>query len=597
MNKEKKKTKNAKEWTQDDKIFAQGPIKTLLWLYKGYTKDLIIAMIYYLIKSSPLWIIPLLTAGIINVVTAPDTHSLNEIWVYAIIAAVVIAQNIPVHYLFARKISVAIRHVEAHLRSTLIRKLQQISMTSHKEMNTGRIQSKVLRDVESIEMLSNQLLLNVIPQVATTLISFSIVLGKSLIVAVFFVVTIPIVVTLVRFFKANIRNTNQNFRKSLESMTSKVNEMVEMIPVTKAHGLENVEIQKMDHVLNNVQHRGYKLDITNALFGASSWVSFQSISIACLIFTAILAYYKMIQVGDVVMYQNYFTQIIGSVNTFIAIYPAVAKGLESVRSIGEIINNDDIEDNSGKMKLTDLKGKYDFEEVSFAYRGTEKHVLDHFSFEVNPGECVAFVGESGAGKSTILNIVIGFLKPVGGKVLVDGYDLNDIDFTNYRNQLAVVTQKTVLFSGSIKDNITYGLNSIPDEKVMEVVRLCNLSELVESLPGGIHHMIGESGNKLSEGQKQRLAIARAMIRDPKVIVLDEATSALDNISEAYVQQALNNLFSGRTTFMVAHRLSTIKNADKIAFIKDGKCVECGTYDELMALHGEFYNLQHATIQA
>ena len=582
MNKEKKKTKNAKEWTQDDKIFTQGPIKTLFWLYKGYTKDLIIAMIYYLIKSSPLWIIPLLTAGIINVVTAPDAHSLNEIWVYAIIAAVVIAQNIPVHYLFARKISVAIRHVEAHLRSTLIRKLQQISMTSHKEMNTGRIQSKVLRDVESIEMLSNQLLLNVIPQVATTLISFSIVIGKSLIVAAFFVVTIPIVVTLVRFFKANIRNTNQNFRRSLESMTSKVNEMVEMIPVTKAHGLEDVEIKKMDHVLNNVQHRGYKLDITNALFGASSWVSFQSISIACLIFTAILAYY---------------TQIIGSVNTFIAIYPAVAKGLESVRSIGEIINNDDIEDNSGKMKLTDLKGEYDFKEVSFAYRGTEKHVLDHFNFEVKPGECVAFVGESGAGKSTILNIVIGFLKPVGGKVLVDGYDLNDIDFTSYRNQLAVVTQKTVLFSGSIKDNITYGLDSIPDEKVMEVVRLCNLSELVESLPGGIHHMIGESGNKLSEGQKQRLAIARAMIRDPKVIVLDEATSALDNISEAYVQQALNNLFSGRTTFMVAHRLSTIKNADKIAFIKDGKCVECGTYDELMALHGEFYNLQHATIQA
>ena len=204
---------------------------------------------------------------------------------------------------------------------------------------------------------------------------------------------------------------------------------------------------------------------------------------------------------------------------------------------------------------------------------------------------VALVGYTNAGKSTILNLVIGFNQAESGKVLIDGKDISKIDLRTYRKHLAVVPQTSILFSGTIRDNITYGCENVSEEELQKVIKAANLSDLIASLPKGLDTMVGEHGGKLSGGQRQRISIARALIRDPKVIVLDEATSALDSISEKLIQQALNNLTEGRTTFIVAHRLSTIRDADRIAVIADGHCSEYGTYDELMALKGEFYQLK------
>ncbi len=179
----------------------------------------------------------------------------------------------------------------------------------------------------------------------------------------------------------------------------------------------------------------------------------------------------------------------------------------------------------------------------------------------------------------------------GGRVLLDGHDMSQIDLRTYRRHLAVVPQTSILFSGTIRENITYGCEHVTDEELMEVVRAANLTDLVESLPKGLDTTVGEHGGKLSGGQRQRIAIARALIRDPKIIVLDEATSALDSISEKMIQEAINNLVKGRTTFIVAHRLSTIRDADRIAVIADGRCVEYGTFEELMELKGEFYRMK------
>ena len=252
---------------------------------------------------------------------------------------------------------------------------------------------------------------------------------------------------------------------------------------------------------------------------------------------------------------------------------------------------EDIEHNEGKEVLDDIEGEFDFKNVMFRYNNIDRPVLHELNLHVDKGETIALVGESGAGKSTILNLVIGFNLANKGEVLVDGHDMNKIDLRSYRKHIAVVPQTPILFSGTIRDNITYGTENVDDATLDEVVKAANLTDLIESLPDGLDTMVGEHGGKLSGGQRQRISIARALIRNPKVIVLDEATSALDSISEKLIQEALNNLTKDRTTFIVAHRLSTIKDADRIAVIADGHCVEYGTYDELMELKGEFYQMK------
>ena len=219
------------------------------------------------------------------------------------------------------------------------------------------------------------------------------------------------------------------------------------------------------------------------------------------------------------------------------------------------------------------------------------HVLNHLNLHVAAGETIALVGESGAGKSTVLNMVIGFNKPDSGRVLLDGVDMNTINLQTYRQHIAVVPQTSILFSGTIRDNITYGVKKISEQKLNQVIDAANLRSFIDGLPDGLDTVVGEHGGKLSGGQRQRISIARALMRDPDIIILDEATSALDSISEKEIQEALNNLTKDRTTFIVAHRLSTIKGADKIAVMRDGHCTEYGSYDELMALKGEFYEMR------
>jgi ATP-binding cassette subfamily B protein len=367
--------------------------------------------------------------------------------------------------------------------------------------------------------------------------------------------------------------------------------MVEMLPVTRAHGLENQEIRKMDKQLAKVSKKGLSLDIIQSLFGSTSWAVFQIFQLICLVFTGSLAYYGKITVGDVVLYQTYFTTVVNQVSSIIMLIPTISKGLESVNSVGEILLAHDVECNSKKKKISSVDGEFIFENVEYKYPSSKTNILNDLNLKVAKGETIAFVGESGAGKSTILNIIIGFILPSKGKVYLDGNDITEIDLRSYRKHLAVVPQNTILFSGTIRDNITYGMSDISEEMLEDVVEAANLSKLINELPEGLDTWIGENGGKLSGGQRQRIAIARAIIRNPKVIVLDEATSALDSISEKKIQGALNNLKKGRTTFIVAHRLSTIKEADRIAVIKEGRCVEIGSYDELMGLKKEFYNLK------
>jgi ATP-binding cassette subfamily B protein len=266
-------------------------------------------------------------------------------------------------------------------------------------------------------------------------------------------------------------------------------------------------------------------------------------------------------------------------------------GRESIDSLSEIMQAEDMESAGGKTVLPAIDGRVDFEKVSYRYPDGDKYVIKDFTLHVKTGECIAVVGSSGSGKSTIINLLIGLLDPTEGKVLIDGVPLSEMSKQTYRHFISVVPQNSILFSGTIRENITYGLDYYSENRLNSAVNDADIPEFLPSLPNGLDSQVGEHGDKLSGGQKQRVCIARALIRDPRILIMDEATSALDNVSEYHVQKAVNRLVKARTTFIVAHRLSTIRNADRIVVMENGVAVEIGTYDELMKLNGKFSELE------
>ena len=567
------------------------PMRILISLYKGNYHKFVMAVVSFFIKHACVWVLPILTPNIINDVTSGNPATVRNIIFYTVFEGALIMINVPMNYLYTAYKSLATRYVETGLRKALVRKLQQLSISYHVETQSGRLQSKIMRDVEAVETLSTQMFLNILNIVLNIGVALIVTGSKSKTVLVFFVFAAPIAAVTMVSFRNVMKNKNREFRKEMEETSARVMEMVELVPVTRAHALEDEEVQKISSQLFAVAEKGYQLDVVQALFGSVGWAIFQVFQVICLAFTGYLAVKGSIQVGDITLYQSYFSTVVNQVSAIVTLLPIITKGVESVNSIGEVLLSEDVEHNEGKDALSDVNGVFEFRDVGFCYNNSGSRVLDHLNLCVEQGQTIALVGESGAGKSTILNMVIGFHMAGEGQVLLDGHDMRRIDLRSYRKHLAVVPQTSILFSGTIRENITYGCGHVTDAKLAEVVRAANLTDLVESLPGGLDTAVGEHGGKLSGGQRQRIAIARALIRDPKIIVLDEATSALDSISEKMIQEAINNLVKGRTTFIVAHRLSTIRDADRIAVIADGRCVEFGTFEELMALRGAFYRMK------
>ncbi|EPD68103.1 ABC transporter ATP-binding protein [Streptomyces sp. HGB0020] len=574
----------------DHRYRDEHPIRTLGYLFRADRRQLIAAVGVFTVKHSPVWLLPLITASIID--TVVQHAPVGRIWLSTGIILTILVLNHPLHILYVRLLYGSVRRMGTTLRSALCTRMQQLSIGYHTRVSAGVLQAKVVRDVETVEQMVQQ-------TAETGLGAITVLVGGLVIIGVrtpefvpVFVVVVPAAALVVARLRARLRTHNESFRHEVETLSSRVSEMTRLIPVTRAHGLEGKALHRMDGTLRRLLTSGLRLDLVNGRFGSLAWVVLNVVGVLVLAGAALVSYYGMwgVTPGDVVMLSAFLTTLTNSTTTLATLAPVITKGLESVRSVGEVLQAPELEDNEGKAEMTALRGSVTFENVGLAYDDNGPAAVRDFSLRVAPGETIALVGASGAGKSTVLNLVIGFIRPTSGRLLLDGTDMNTLDLRTYRRFVSVVPQESILFDGTIRENVAYGMDDADEEAVRAALRDANATEFVERLPQGLDTVVGEHGARLSGGQRQRLAIARALIRDPRILILDEATSALDTRSEALVQQALARLLQGRTTFVVAHRLSTVRGADRIVVMGGGRILETGTHEELLRGGGAYCEL-------
>jgi ATP-binding cassette subfamily B protein len=560
----------------ESRYIGENPTRTLLYLFEEQKLRVLIAFLFFTIKHSPTWVIPLLTANTIDLIA---THqSLRKLIINIGILILVTMQNWPMNLLYVKFQSKAIREVENRLRAALVERLQQVSMGFYLKTNAGVLQTKIVRDVENIE----QMLRNLSDGGS---VAINGVMGAIIITAI----------KVIARLRSRLRSRNEEFREEIETMSARVNEMTTLMPITRAHGLEQSALQTMYDSFSNVKRVGLKLDIFNAKFNALAWVTFQLANVLSL---ALASYCALegkfgVTIGDVVLLTALFGQLVGSVILFSSLMPQIAKGFASIRSLGEVLESPDIEANAGKPEMGAVTGEVEFRAVCFKYPSGNRDAIHGLNFKAEPGQMIALVGPSGSGKSTFINLLIGFLRPQVGSISIDGNDLSQFDLRTFRRFISVVPQESVLFEGSVRDNVTYGLGLVSDKRVTTALSAANALEFVQELPDGVNTLVGERGARISGGQKQRLAIARALIRDPRILILDEATSSLDSKSEREIQKALHSLMQSRTTFVVAHRLSTVQKADQILVLDKGILLEHGRHIDLIHAGGLYQKLYEA----
>jgi ATP-binding cassette subfamily B protein len=572
---------------------GESPIRTLRYLLKDQRKNVALAVFFFSIKHSPAWLIPVITANMIDIVV--EKKSTVDLAINSAALIFVVAQNFPTNLLYVRFLATAIRETENRLRSALVVRMQQLSIGYYQKTNAGALQTKVVRDVENIEQMLRHMSdggLAALNGLIGAIVVTSIRVPNFLI---FFIVVAPIAsITIIRLRKS-LNEYNEDFRSQIEKMSSRVNEMTTLLTVTRAHGLERRAVGRMKDSFATVQEAGLRLDRINGRFNAAAWVTFQMANVLCLILSAYFALNGMfgISAGDVVLLTSNFGMLIGSIILLASLAPAISKGFASITSLGEVLESPDLEINQGKKNVEKVDGVIEFSDVAFTYPTNHKPSLRNITFSAKPGQMIALVGPSGSGKSTLINLVIGFLRPSSGSICVDTLDYKDLDLRTVRKFLSVVPQESVLFDGTIAENISYGLSDVSESDIRTALKDANALEFVEAFDDGIETIVGERGARLSGGQRQRLAIARALIRNPRILILDEATSALDSESERLIQDALSRLMLNRTTFVVAHRLSTIKEADLILVLEDGAIVQTGTHAQLVLESGVYKRLYDA----
>ncbi len=466
------------------------------------------------------------------------------------------------------------RNVESGFKLAMVQKLQVLSMKYYSETPSGTVLSKLVSDVQFVKMLLCEQFQTVLHPAIDVVFVIIVSLRKLPVMLAFYAVVIPAACLLIRHHMKPIRESKTRMRRKNEYANASFKEMLAMERLNRSHGLHKAEYRSISSKVWDVQISAIEQDRLQVRLNNAGYAAAQGFRLLCLCVAVYLAFRGMITVGAVVLFLSLFDTLINSIQKLLDEMPQITQDLDSLSSINEVLLETDIEKNGTKRLPAPIRGDVEFRNVSFRYDPDKPDTLKEVSFKIPAGTSAALIGQSGSGKTTVLNLLLGLYAAESGSIEIDGIDINDLDKDNYRQHIAVVPQSPMLFSGTLWDNMVYGLQYVPVSQVQKMLKSVALDTLVTEHPDGLMRPILEGGENLSGGQRQRVAIARALLRDPKIILFDEATSALDAESEQEVQKAIDAIMHSCTVLIVAHRLNTIRKVDQIFRIEDGRAVPC-----------------------
>ncbi len=555
---------------------------------KPYRKGIVFAFLCLIMTSLITLYLPLLVRNMINIVVVEKNAAALNSLTFDIIAVIAlqmvfgITQNYILGFVGNR--------MTADFRMDLFNHIQSLSLRFFQERRVGEIISRMSNDISVIQKALVSIPVAVLRQTITLVGGLAIVFYLNWKLSGLILIVLPPLMLFARIFGKRLGDLSGQVQDQLARTMVVLEEVISSIKVVKSYNREEYEKKRFEEGIERAFDAEVKKVKVSAFFGP--FVLFLTFLVS-----ALLIWYGGRQVmtgtttpGELAAFFLYAIIIAGPIGTFVRLYTQIQEALGAIRRVYEILETRPlIEDPENPVAFDKIQGEIKFDHVCFGYNKNTP-VLKDVSLQVRPGEQVALVGPSGAGKSTVIQLVHRFFDVDAGAIRVDGHDIRDTELKTFLNHVALVPQETLLFGGTIRENILYGKLDATDEELDQAARFANAYDFIKSLGHGYDTVVGEKGVKLSGGERQRIAIARALLKNPKILILDEATSSLDNQSEMLIQDALENLMQGRTTLIIAHRLSTVHNADRIIVLDQGRVVETGNHKELMANEGLYYKL-------
>ncbi len=568
-------------------------LKRFLSYYKPHKKMMTLDMLAALMISVIGMVYPVVTNKMLN------EYIPNKMYTTIVIAGAIVlalyfarmALNYFVQY-YGHVIGV---HMQSQMRKDLFAHLEKLPFTFFDNNETGKIMTRLTSDLFEVVELAHHGPENVLISSIMIVLSFGYLITIDWILTLIIFTCVPILIVVTIKLRKAMKSAFQDRRKSTAVINAAVESSVTGIRVTKAYTNYETEIKKFEKGDKEFVDSSYRAYNAMAKFHSSTTFITEVFNVFILIAGGLFLYSGRISFGDYSTFIVSVNLFINPVNTLIGFMEQFQNGVSGFKRFCEIMDEEPETDKPDAKTLENVKGEIEFKNVNYSYE-TSKGVLHDVNLKIEKGRKVALVGPSGGGKTTLCHLLPNFykLEEKDGAILIDGTDIRDITLESLRQNIGIVQQDVFLFAGTIRDNILYGRPDATQEEVEEAAKRANIHEYITTLENGYDTEIGERGVKLSGGQKQRLSIARVFLKDPAILILDEATSALDNTTEVLIQHALDELCKGRTTLVVAHRLSTIRNADEIAVVIDGKIKERGTHDELIEADGTYkklYSLQ------
>lgn len=560
--------------------------------YKSlFIKDLICA---FFVAAANL-VYPMITRNFIGEYV--PNHQLNMIiFSSALLLVIFIAKYFFQHYIqyWGHVMGV---NIQGDIRAKAFSHLQQMPFSYYDKARSGGIMSRIITDTENIAEFAHHGPEELIIASLTLIGAFILLMTVNIPLTLIIFALIPFLLFVTINSRKKLSQATMETRKNIGEVNAVLENSISGVRVTKAYGSYDTEVDKFnkmnDTFINSSKYRYKKM----ADFFAGNMLMLDLLTVFTFFIAGLFAYNSAITLADFTTYLLFINVFSDPLKAIVQLIEMFQSGIIGFKRVNDILDLPVEEDAADAVELTNVKGNIDFKDISFKYQSGKERLFTDLSLHINAGETFALVGPSGGGKSTICHILPRFYEIESGEIDLDGVNINHYTRLSLRDHIGIVQQDTFLFTGTIKDNIAYGSPNATEEEIIRAAKAANIHEFIMSLPEQYDTFVGERGVMLSGGQKQRISISRVFLKNPPILILDEATSALDNATEVAIQSSLNELSEGRTTLVVAHRLSTIRHADKIAFISENKVQEIGTHDELLAKNGLYAKLWKAQLDS